>query len=216
MLEQALRREDPLVAAVELRGLASVEALADVAADRDRSARQRVVALLAIALALAEDPTARAPDGALEAIDEPEVVETALAAGLGGALTGVLAAAPVTPGLRATRLLIGRRMAAAGELGVHVAELLLCGGDRDRAADIARTAIAEAGSDVATWATLRWLCAKDDALVEAILSKLPDNLLKELGAQLTSMPGAEPPGGSRVRAAIGWIVDSRKDNGSRS
>ena len=208
-VERALSREDSVEAAIELRALVSLDALAELAADRDRSPRQRVIALLAVALALADNSAAGVPEAALEAMDEPEVVETALRAKLGAALTGVLAAAPLTPGLRATRLLVGRRLAAAGERGIHVAELMRCGGDHSRATELAAESLADRGSEVATWATVRWVCDRDDGTIEAILLKLPDNALSHVLASLASMPGAEPRGASRVRAMVGWIVSSR-------
>jgi hypothetical protein len=132
--------DPPVAAALALRsqaGATGLAPLAELAADRALPARQRAIVLLAVSLALADEPTAAAPDAALDAVDDADVVEAAIEAGLSAAVTGVLRAAPRDAASLAARRLVGRRCLAVGIHGPHIAMLLADGGDPAGAAEAA-------------------------------------------------------------------------------
>jgi hypothetical protein len=197
-----------LADALALRARASLAELAASAADRTRIAHDRAIALLAVAVALACDPTALAPPEALDALDDPELVDAALASGLAAALTGVLRAAPADASWRPVRVLVGRRLVAAGETGPHVVELLLAAGDRTRAASLAADDLAHqlGGADeLARWIRLRWLAAQADDVVAEVLALLGDNQLERLGKALDRLPGET----EHVRSLVGARIHDR-------
>jgi hypothetical protein len=140
--------------------------------------------------------------------------------GLGGALTAVLHAAPKASGLRATRMLIGRRLLAAGENGPHVIRLLLDGGDRDRAAQAAAAdllAHLDAGPAPELWARIHLVIDwSDDAeFFVAMLRELPQTALARLLELLDQAPGVEPARAQPARAAIGWALTAGSHDRSR-
>jgi hypothetical protein len=218
-LEQALARHasaPPIEIALELCALADESgllALGELVADRDHPRQPRAIALLAIAIVLARDPKRALPDGALDALEDPDLVDAALAGGLAAALTGVLLAAPNDATMRATRTWLGRRMVASGERGPHIVELLLAAGDRKRACELAaeQLGIQLEHAGEALWVELNWLARRtdDEALVADILGQLATDKLAELARALTRVPAADARAIARLRAAVGWLLDER-------
>lgn len=196
----------------ELNGRARLPDLAELSADASLSPRLRVVALLAVGLRLAAEPEALLPELVLDAIDDVNTITAALEMRLGGALTGVLAAAPHDDSLRATRRILGRRMLAAGENGPHVVQLLRDAGDSERAAVAAADDLAahlEGTPEslellLRLHVTLEW--ARDAEFFVAILHRLrPDDLVR-LSDLLIQCPGLATGLVSAVRTAIGLAL----------
>jgi hypothetical protein len=188
--------------------------LAALAVDGDLAPRQRALALLGCALALAAHPAAAAPEAALDAIEDPDLGAAAIDGGVVAALTGVLRAAPLDGSLRATRKLIGRRCLAAGVFGPHVARLLADGGDREGAAHAGATDLVEhlragnRGPELWAWLHLVLTWGEDQGLlfgdlIRALEAADPD-ASQRLGALLDDLPGVTPERVARAQARIQW------------
>lgn len=157
--------------------------LARIAGDRRVATGARVMALLATAQVAALRGS-RLPDGALAALEDPRVVETALRLRLGAALTGALGLADpaaLTPQL--SRLL-ALRLVLAGERGPHVVKLILRAGTdedlglagriaaEDFCAAIATRSLRDA--DVVEWcrAAIGWVDARQGAFFARFAEEL--------------------------------------------
>jgi hypothetical protein len=139
---------------------AEIALLAEIAADPDEPATRRAVALAAATGAIAI-VDARAPDLLGDAIDDNAVIDAAIAAGVGHALTAAAAQLGdrVDP---SSRRRLGRRLVAAGVGGTNVVELLAVAGDHEAAATAAaadleariapRLRAGDVGGDVIVWA----------------------------------------------------------------
>jgi hypothetical protein len=210
----------PIEIARALAGRAAPAELAALAGEPSLVPGQRAIALLAVAIALAGDPGAACPPAALDAVEDEATCAAAIDAGLGAALTGVLRAVP-TGELRATRVLVGRRLLAAGETGPHVVELLLAGGDRARAAAAAAAELrvhlgrGEASAVLWAWLALVVAWSRDDAFVGQIVTAIGEPaLIDALLRWLERLPTSDPLAVARARAAIGWARPVGNHGGS--
>ncbi len=215
------RSGDPPVAVAaalhDRAGAHAPEQLAELAADPELAPSLRAIALLGVAMGLADAPALPAPPGALDAVEDAATAAAAIELGMVGALTGVLRAAPLTPQLRTTRRLIGRRCLAAGVVGPHVARLLADGGDHEAAARAAADYLAPrliAGrSSAETWACLHLLVEWSDLEAEPLFTQVIERLAPVDGAVnsllqlLHRCPGLSAAQVSRTRAHIGWTID---------
>jgi hypothetical protein len=155
-----------------------------------------------------------APPGALDALEAPETVVAAITAGIGGALTGVLAAAP-DEAVELTRRLIGRQLVVAGERGPHVVTVLLDAGDTERALEFAADAlIQELARDRPTLETWVWGhlvvswhadSQRIGALVRLLAARAP-GAATALLALLERIPTVDPSAIADARSAIVWAL----------
>lgn len=214
--------QPPLVTAsalADLAGVRGLELLATLAVDKRLAPTQQTVVLLAVSLLLATHPGTLPPADALDAVEDAETASAAIHAGLGAALTGILQAAPREASLSATRRLIGRRLAAAGELGPHVVQLLLDAGDRERAAQIAAADLGRflAGHDrrsAETSARLRVLMtwSEDAELFARIvenLARLHPSALSVVEQLIREIDDLDPVLVARARSAVVWALGNR-------
>jgi hypothetical protein len=102
----------------------SVDQLAERAGDPSVPMGERLEALFAVGRAVAASG-AVVPAAALDAVGDAAVIDAALEAGAAAAITGVLFGAPDDRLNRSTRILVGRRLMAAGVRGAHVTRLLI-------------------------------------------------------------------------------------------
>lgn len=194
-------REDVLASA---EPLAALEELAATANDPSLRPRTRATALLAISLA-ATAGGLPIPEAALEAIDDPLVIDEALRSGMVSALTGVLALSPKQDGqLAATRALIGSRLLSAGERGPHVTGLLVDAEEYDLAATAAADdfvasimpALVSPNAMVYACAAiaLSWLADRQERLFVLFCRELRrhEGAVEALARMLSSLPHAPP------------------------
>jgi hypothetical protein len=195
----------------------ALDELAGLAADESLSARQRATALLAVSMvaAIADLPL---PGRAVEAVEDAELVDTALADGMADAVTGPLRQAPADASVRALRSMVAGRLLAAGDRSPRVVALLIDAGDFDRAVRAAAeqfvaevmpavdrpTVVAEAWGGIA----LGWLADYPDRIFRPLrdeLARRDPTAPAALARLIGKVRGADP---ALVDAARGVLVRS--------
>lgn len=214
LVATALR--SPTEAAFELAELAGehgLDELAQIVTDRRASLRQRCVVLLAIGLVVARSGASAMPVDAIEALDDPGVVATALALGLGPALTGILNGCSGDRSLDSTRRLIAGQLLAKGERGTHVVQLLLDAGELERASQVAAEVarqLLESPDPLALVGTLAWAEHAFFAATLRNLEVLEPGATARLSARLAELPARFAGRVARVRSEIVWAIDPTK------